>query len=203
MENPNLNPPSDLNMHEILERRFWPGCPTVPEFLDQIEEHHADIADKFYTCVGIELMNDDSRLAESVMLRVIGELGTVALPVHDSFLIGNDYEAICAGSWMRSHGGSLADRSPIKQDQTEFDAVFARDLETTAPLDPGRLCTDEIAAQFHADRVQEEARYSRYHAVVEAWIAGHTAAEREVLIAGAMRKLPSLAACGYRRRRTH
>ncbi len=53
----------------------------VEEFL----LHHAPISKYFYTGIGTQLQNLDSRIAESVMLELM-EWGTFALPVHDSFV---------------------------------------------------------------------------------------------------------------------
>jgi len=53
----------------------------VEEFL----KHHAPISKYFYTGIGTQLQNLDSRIAESVMLELM-EWGIFALPVHDSFI---------------------------------------------------------------------------------------------------------------------
>jgi hypothetical protein len=48
-------------------------------------KQHAPISKNFYTGIGTQLQNLDSKIAESVMLEFM-EWGIFALPVHDSFI---------------------------------------------------------------------------------------------------------------------
>ncbi len=50
-----------------------------------LKEYHAPIAQYFSSDIGVTLMYHDSRIAERVLLELIDQ-GTIALPVHDSFI---------------------------------------------------------------------------------------------------------------------
>jgi hypothetical protein len=174
-ENPGFYPPPELSIDEILERRFWHGCPTVPQIMDQIEEAHPKIAKHFYTGVGLELMNKDAQLAEAVMLRVIDELGTVALPIHDSFLIRHDFKddlwRIMQEEALRLFGAMF----PIKPDVPEYDPAEYMHLDPEH-RDPA---TDrEFLGEIRGKCRRELELYSRYNAWVDAWAAGLPADER-------------------------
>ena len=54
-----------------------------------IAEHHAPIADCFYTGVGMELMFEESEVMVALLLRLKAE-GVVALPLHDGILVPCD-----------------------------------------------------------------------------------------------------------------
>jgi hypothetical protein len=56
------------------------------------KEKHQAINNKFFTGVGLKLMNYDSHIANKVMLRAIDEFQTIILPVHDSFICVRDFE---------------------------------------------------------------------------------------------------------------
>lgn len=65
--------PQGMNIDEVIQR-----------FVDK----HASIRDYFYSGEGVRFQYEDSRLAEKVLLKLI-EQKSIALPVHDSFIIGH------------------------------------------------------------------------------------------------------------------
>jgi hypothetical protein len=66
------------------------------EFAYQLIEAILDVHDKialyFLGRYPVELMNTDSEIAEKVMLSMIDKFNTVALPVHDSFIVQEKHE---------------------------------------------------------------------------------------------------------------
>lgn len=61
------------------------------EFLDIMIAQHEPIAHYFKTGIGIELMNMDAAMAEIVLLH-FAKQGIPCLPVHDSFIVDENYE---------------------------------------------------------------------------------------------------------------
>jgi hypothetical protein len=59
--------------------------------MDAFIDKHSPIADYFNSGKGVEFQYHDSRLAETIMLEMIRR-GTVALPVHDSFIVKDGWE---------------------------------------------------------------------------------------------------------------
>lgn len=59
----------------------------VRKLHDAIKKTHAPIAEYFNSGIGVELQRIDSDIAERVMMRLNGLRPTVALPVHDSFIV--------------------------------------------------------------------------------------------------------------------
>ena len=64
------------------------GIQNIQRLMLEIEARHCEISHKFYTGVGNKLMNQDSMIAEEVMLEMI-KLNHTILPVHDSFIVRN------------------------------------------------------------------------------------------------------------------
>jgi len=64
------------------------GIHNIEKLMLEIESRHHLISHKFYTGVGNKLMNQDSMIAEEVMIEMINHNHTV-LPVHDSFIVRN------------------------------------------------------------------------------------------------------------------
>jgi len=56
--------------------------------MEEIMQRHEPIKDQFFKGVGNKLMNEDSKIAEEVMLEML-KLNHLALPVHDSFIVRN------------------------------------------------------------------------------------------------------------------
>jgi hypothetical protein len=55
-----------------------------------LSERHSQIQQHFFTGVGLNLMYQDSQVAEKVMLQML-DRGATVLPVHDSFIVRNSY----------------------------------------------------------------------------------------------------------------
>ena len=64
------------------------GIKNIQRLMLEIEARHSEISHKFYTGVGNKLMNQDSMIAEEVMIEMI-KLNHTILPVHDSFIVRN------------------------------------------------------------------------------------------------------------------
>jgi hypothetical protein len=56
---------------------------------------HGQVADKFGTGFGKNLMRDDSDIAERVMMSLL-QKGIVILPIHDSFIVRQDHDLLLA-----------------------------------------------------------------------------------------------------------
>ena len=67
-----------------------------PEIVARIREFHAPIKESFFSNTGMELMYEDSQLAEEVMLR-FADMGYPCLPVHDSFIVHHGLETELLG----------------------------------------------------------------------------------------------------------
>lgn len=63
----------------------------VEQLCDVLIKRHQPIAEFFFTGKGVDLQFEDSKIAELVMLKII-QLGGIALPVHDSFIVRNGRE---------------------------------------------------------------------------------------------------------------
>jgi len=59
--------------------------------LKALERRHQAISKHFYTGSGLRLMNEDSNIAEKVILMMM-DRGATVLPVHDSFVVRNTYQ---------------------------------------------------------------------------------------------------------------
>ena len=88
-----LNNPSREKAFSALKRRVKRGELLASNELgmkhvvDSFVDFHAPIKRSFFTQAGVWLQGKDSELMTNVLLRVINELKTVALPVHDSIII--------------------------------------------------------------------------------------------------------------------
>jgi hypothetical protein len=91
-----LNNPSREKAFSALKRRVKRGELLASNELgmehvvNSFVEFHAPIKRSFFTQAGVWLQAKDSELMTNVLLRVINDLGTVALPVHDSVIIDRD-----------------------------------------------------------------------------------------------------------------
>jgi len=64
------------------------GIKFAISLIKALKKRHAPIKRHFLKGVGLKLMNQDSKVAERVMLEML-KLGHVVLPVHDSFIVRN------------------------------------------------------------------------------------------------------------------
>jgi hypothetical protein len=86
--------PGENRPYTAIDQMLPKGCPPLATLINDIEAHNAAIKGKFYTpTTGKELMFNDSQIAEAVMLRMIREVRTVALPIHDSFIVRKGYDS--------------------------------------------------------------------------------------------------------------
>lgn len=84
------NPIAFTNERELMQVLAEPGSPRAEQLAKQLIDHmarmHAPISHFFGKDMGAKLMAIDSRMAEAVMMEMLGK-GIVVLPVHDSFLV--------------------------------------------------------------------------------------------------------------------
>jgi len=64
------------------------GIKNAKSLIKALKKRHDPIKRHFLKGVGLKLMNQDSKVAEKVMLQML-KLGHVVLPVHDSFIVRN------------------------------------------------------------------------------------------------------------------
>lgn len=64
------------------------GISNVYKLMNEIIEKHQPICHCFFKGIGNTLMNEDSKIAELVMLKMV-KLGHTVLPIHDSFIVRN------------------------------------------------------------------------------------------------------------------
>jgi hypothetical protein len=86
--------PGEKRPSMTVEQMLPEGCPSLTVLVNHIEARHSEIKEKFYDpTIGKKLMFHDSQIAEAVMLRMINEVGTVVLPIHDSFIVRKGYDS--------------------------------------------------------------------------------------------------------------
>jgi hypothetical protein len=86
--------PGESRPQTVIDQMLPKGCPPLASLIEDIEAHNAAIKAQFYKPhIGKELMFHDSQIAEAVMLRMIREVRTVALPIHDSFIVRKGYDS--------------------------------------------------------------------------------------------------------------
>ncbi|MBL4679898.1 MAG: hypothetical protein JKY88_04135 [Pseudomonadales bacterium] len=64
---------------------------SASDLVRMMEVKHESVVQYFYEDIGRSLQKTESDIAEKVMLRAIRDLGTVILPIHDSFIIAHRY----------------------------------------------------------------------------------------------------------------
>lgn len=70
------------------------GVRNVATLVGAIERKHSAIAGCFYNPgFGLHLQNTDSWIAQTIMKRLMDD-GIVCLPIHDSFIVGKQHEAV-------------------------------------------------------------------------------------------------------------
>jgi hypothetical protein len=147
-----------MTVDQMLEEQ---GCPQLEHLIKDIEEGHTKIKHKFYTGVGKELMYAESNIAERVMLRMLNKSGTLALPVHDSFLVRKGYELELERAMQEEFQAETGAKVPVKFDKTE------RQIEhESRPVRVSKLgMTDEELREEE----QKRRDYSVYYNLHNAW----------------------------------
>ena len=113
---------------------------TWAELSQAIMSFHEPIAHHFYTGVGLRLQRLDSDIAEKVLLH-FAQSGIAILPLHDSFLMHNGYEASLEPV-MRSAFEEVVG-APPKIDRKEPDKVLLQDaFDDDDPFGP--VTTDDL-----------------------------------------------------------
>lgn len=78
------------NKEKALRSMAAKGISDARGLTNALAERHTPIQHHLFTGVGLNLMYQDSIVAEKVMLLML-ERGAVVLPVHDSFIVRNSY----------------------------------------------------------------------------------------------------------------
>jgi len=79
------------NKEASLRAMARKGIRNAKGLVKALSDRHSQIQHHFFTGIGLNLMYQDSIIAEQVMLRML-ERGAVVLPVHDSFIVRNSYD---------------------------------------------------------------------------------------------------------------
>jgi hypothetical protein len=110
--------PGETRPQTVIDQMLPKGCPSLASLIEEIEAHNAAIMGKFYDpSIGKQLMFLDSQIAEAVMLRMVNEVGTVVLPIHDSFIVRKGYDSdlnrIMEQEFHRLFGNPIKTKQPI------------------------------------------------------------------------------------------
>lgn len=145
---------------KMTEEQLVPiGCPGIQDLLTLIERAHEPITSCLGTDAGKRLMNTDSRIAERVMLRMI-DAGSIALPVHDSFLVPKGEQGHLRQVMQESFQEVTGTQSQITEDETELD-TYRREVG-----DKG----EDPLGDLVATQVEEDHRYSVYYDLRRDWM---------------------------------
>ena len=112
-----------------------------------VEEKHPVIAQSFRTDVGLYLQFLDSQIAAGVMVRLMDQR-IVALPVHDSFLVQEEFEPELITAMRQEFAAVMQADAHLKDTELPIDA-FA-ELGSHGNL--GRM-TDALKGAFHSEYV--------------------------------------------------
>ncbi len=82
-----------------------------------INRKHYLVADYFYTGIGLELMNYDSIIADSVMLELANE-DITCLPIHDSFIVQSSYSNELIVAMRKAYHVHIGFRAKLKSELT-------------------------------------------------------------------------------------
>lgn len=93
-----------------------------------ILDFHAPIAQHFYSGIGLKLQRIDSDIAEKVLLHFTGQ-GIPILPLHDSFLMHDGYQAELEDVMQRAFRDVVG--VPAKVDAKDKYSLFNEELETS------------------------------------------------------------------------
>lgn len=154
-----------------------PGCPPIPDLLADIEKAFAPISQYFYTGIGKELMYLDSQIAEQVMLAMLKDSGTIALPVHDSFIVKSGHEAKLEQVMKQKFHDALGFEVPIKHDVTESQqAAIKSAYEAEYGYNP--FVSDDDQIEWVPDDADARDEYTVYDALVSDWERGHVSGSK-------------------------
>ncbi len=139
------------------------GCPPLKELMRDIEARHQPIRQYFYTDVGKQLMYEDSMIAERVMLRML-KAGSVALPIHDSFLVRKGYQWDLERYMQEEFHAATGAIAPVKADETEFEA----DNKANPRQESDGIDLNDLSEILNEDN-QKRSKYSVYTTLRESW----------------------------------
>ena len=128
-----------------------------------IEARHQPIRQYFYTDVGKQLMYEDSMIAERVMLRML-KAGSVALPIHDSFLVRKGYQWDLERYMQEEFHAATGAIAPVKADETEFEA----DNKANPRQESDGIDLNDLSEILNEDN-QKRSKYSVYTTLRESW----------------------------------
>ena len=118
--------PAEKRPYMTIPDMLPKGCPPLSEVMDDIQKHHAGIADHFYSDAGKRLMYVDSKIAEKVMLRLLDESDVVTLPIHDSFLVYRKFKPELERVMQEEAEAETGQRCPVKVEKLEFEEQFQK-----------------------------------------------------------------------------
>jgi hypothetical protein len=97
---------------------------THKEIIEKFTEKHKEIANHFYKRRGVHLQYRDSQIAEDILLELAGK-DIVALPVHDSFIVAEEYGDILRQTMAEVVEKRYGQTFNTKEDPTAYE----RDVE--------------------------------------------------------------------------
>ena len=136
------------------------------EAVNSVLERHHSIHRKFFSGLGLKLMNYDSQIANDVMLRAINEFRTVVLPVHDSFICITEFKDQLRELMSDSYTEVMKPEVPVVIDRKYSDYYISDEeelyqdeygiqYEYEIPPDPGQIQrTKALEKQASAARLK-------------------------------------------------
>jgi hypothetical protein len=138
--------------------------------VEMLEEAHPVLLQNkmFYGKVGKELMYRDSRIAERVMLDMLGK-GIVALPVHDSFLVMRHYDSELESSMKEAFRAETGFSCKVTPDKTECEAKADALESALAATESSKAAGKPDARSFREVR-RDRQRCSMFWTGFQRWL---------------------------------
>jgi len=140
------------------------GWKHIRPLMQAFEKKHSDISEDFCSGAGIDLMNYDSQIAETVMLH-FARKGIPCLPIHDSFRVDMRYEDELIEVMRKAFKDMFDQECGVGVKRKFYDddrSVAKQDFERTIAEYPAEHRDEVRQAMLDAGEAPFITRYSRY-----------------------------------------
>jgi hypothetical protein len=159
------------NEHEAIgairaDARDYPEIPNseaeVRELIEAFRDKHKEIDKYFYKGFGVRLQYIDSRIAERVMVK-LAELGIMALPVHDSFIVRAKWELTLARVMLGAFEETMGELGIVKFSNPEKHLDIFQGAKKIYGEDDNSVDGYRLRAQQYVEDMQQDdfERYTR------------------------------------------